>query len=151
MFSKQQASLLKQQFWTSFGRYMAPVPASDGSRINWVNYKTGVKDLFFTLQADNRTATIAITAVHKDPEKQSLVFNQLLQLKGLLRVALQEDWEWALQQPDEYNKTVSRIYLSRARVNIYKQEDWPAIISFFKPRLIALDAFWTDVRDGFML
>jgi hypothetical protein len=45
---------------------------------------------------------------------------------------------------------VSRIYTAAEGVNIYRKEDWPAIISFFKPRIIALDAFWTEVKEGFM-
>jgi len=36
-------------------------------------------------------------------------------------------------------------------VNIFKQEDWPKLISFFKPRIIALDEFWSDAQDSFDL
>jgi len=34
-------------------------------------------------------------------------------------------------------------------VNILKENDWPAIISFLKPRIIALDKFWILVKDSF--
>jgi hypothetical protein len=30
-----------------------------------------------------------------------------------------------------------------------KRDDWPAIISFLKPRIIALDAFWSQAKYGF--
>jgi len=149
MFSKQEASQLKQQFWTSFGLYMAPVPSAEGLKINWVNYKTGIRDLHFKMQADEQCASIAIVMTHAAIAKQETCYKQFLQVKNLLQAALQEDWQWALQVPDEYNKTVSRIYQLLPAVNIFKKNDWPAIITFLKPRIIALDAFWTEVKDGF--
>jgi hypothetical protein len=48
MYSKDQASQLKQEFWTAFGQYMGPVLSAEGLRTNWINYKTGVK--IFTLE-----------------------------------------------------------------------------------------------------
>jgi hypothetical protein len=30
-----------------------------------------------------------------------------------------------------------------------EEGDWPAIISFLKPRIIALDEFWENVKPGF--
>jgi hypothetical protein len=151
MFSRQEASHLKQEFWTNFGRYMAPVPSAAGLKINWVNYKTGIKDLYFKMQADNKAAIISIIMTHADTSRQSTFFNQFVQLKNLLRDALQEEWQWALHVPDENNKLISHIYTSLAGSNIFKKEDWPAIISFFKPRIIALDSFWADVKFSFKI
>jgi Domain of unknown function (DUF4268) len=150
MYSRQQAAQLRQSFWTSFGLYMAPIPAAEGLKTNWVNYKTGVKHLYFTMQAGQTAARISIVLAQDNTEKQDMFFNQLLQIKNLLRDALQEDWQWEQRVQDENNKTVSRIYTAVEGVNIYRKEDWPAIISFFKPRIIALDIFWTEVKEGFM-
>jgi Domain of unknown function (DUF4268) len=149
MYTRQEAAQLKQLFWTSFGQYMAPVPSADGQKINWVNYKTGVKDLHFKMEADNQRAIIYIELAQQDAARQRQLFTQLLQLKKLFRNALQEEWEWVLLQPDAAGKITSRISCTKEGVNVYKKDDWPAIISFFKPRLVALDACWTDVKDGF--
>ena len=149
MFTKQEASILKQQFWTSFGQYMAPVPSADGIKINWINYKTGIKDLHFKMDADTKAASISIIIAHSNTARQTEFYNQFKQVKNLLKTAVQEEWQWALHVPDESNKTVSRIYTLLAGVNIFKKEDWPQIISFLKPRIIALDNFWNDVKDGF--
>ncbi len=46
MFSKQEASQLRKDFWTAFGLYMRPIPSAEGDKINWINYKTGEKDIF---------------------------------------------------------------------------------------------------------
>ena len=149
MYSRQEAAQLRQSFWTSFGLYMAPVPSAEGLKINWVNYKTGVKDLYFKMQAESGIARIAIVLAHSNEQRRQEFFLQLLQVKNLLRDALQEDWQWQQLVKDENNKTVSCIDTSIEGVNIYKKEDWPAIISFFKPRMIALDAFWAEVQFAF--
>jgi len=149
MFNKQEAGILKQQFWTRFGQYMAPVPSAEGLKINWINYKTGVKDLQFTIQANNHHAVIAIMLVHADVARQAAIFKQFEKWRHLLRDALQEEWQWEMQVTDENNKTISRIYTQLNGVSLYRQQDWPAIISFFKPRLIALDQFWSEVKYAF--
>ena len=42
MYSRQEASQLRKNFWTSFGQYMRPLPNADGERVNWLNYKAAV-------------------------------------------------------------------------------------------------------------
>ena len=149
MYSKQESALLIQQFWTSLGQYMSPVPSSEGIKINWINYKTGIKDIQFKMEAGNNAATIAILITHTDTARQKLVFNLFKQLQSALHAALQEEWRWEETIPDENGKTISRIYTSVNGVSIYRKEDWPVMISFLKPRMIALDAFWNEVKFGF--
>ncbi len=50
---------------------------------------------------------------------------------------------------DEDGKQVSRISSQLNMVNVFDMNDWPAIISFLKPRMLALDTFWNMVKDGF--
>ena len=149
MYSKDQASQLKQAFWTAFGQYIAPQLSAEGNKINWINYKTGVKHLFFKMQADGKSAYIAIELNHPDPGMQELLFQQFREFRRLLENQLNETWDWQLHTQDEYGKTVTRIGITLPAVSIFKKEDWPSLISFFKPRIIALDEFWTDVRDSF--
>jgi len=149
MYSKDQASQIKQTFWTTFGQYIAPQPSADGLKINWINYKTGIKYVSFRMQAENRLATIAIEISHPDTGIQELYFEQFKELKLVLANALQEDWDWELHDQDDYGKTVSRIFKQLNNVSMFNRDDWPALISFFKPRIIALDEFWTDAKYSF--
>ena len=149
MYSKQEASRLRQQFWTAFGQYMSPVLSADDEQVNWLNYKTGEKDIYFRMRADNKKASIGIELTHKDTGLQALYFEQFQQLLSLLHDTLQEAWIWQLHAHDEHGKPVSRIYTEKENVNIFKQEDWPGIISFLKPRIIALDAFWSTAKHIF--
>lgn len=149
MYSKQDASQIKQAFWTAFGQYMAPVLSAEFSKINWLNYKTGEKDIYFRMDADNKTASISIQLTHKDAGLQELYFQQFQQLKTLLHDALGEQWVWQLHTTTAEGKLLSRIYTQIQNVSIFKKEEWPQLISFFKPRIIALDEFWSTAKYAF--
>lgn len=149
MYSRDQASQIKQAFWTAFGQYIAPHPSAEGLKINWINYKTGIKHLSFKMQADNRSAFIAIEIAHPDTGIQELVFEQFKELKAVLNSSIEEEWDWQLHTTDENNKTVSRIIKTLPNVSVFNQKDWPTLISFFKPRIIALDDFWSTANYSF--
>ncbi len=149
MYSKDEASQLKQSFWTTFGQYIAPQQSAEGLKVNWVNYKTGIKHLYFRMHADKRTATIAIEITHPDIGIQELFFEQFKELRTILHGSLDEDWEWELHTTDENGKIISRIYHQLYGVSIFNKNDWPSLISYFKPRIIALDEFWSDAKYAF--
>ncbi len=148
MYSKEQASKLKTQFWTSFGQYMKPVPGASGQAVNWINYKTGIRHIHFKMDADNKRAIIAIEISHPQEEQRSQYYDQFLSLKKILGSAGEFNWQWS-EAVEKDHRTISSIYQQLDNVNILNQSDWPVIISFLKPRIIALDAFWEQVKDGF--
>ena len=149
MYSKDEASQIRQAFWTTFGKYIAPQLSTDGLKVNWVNYKTGVKHLYFKMDADKNSATIEILIAHPDASIQELFFEQFAELKTMFNGYLNEEWEWVLHDKDENGKTISRIYKQLNGVSIYNRSDWPQLISFFKPRIIALDEFWSVGQYSF--
>ena len=149
MYSKDEASQLKQAFWTTFGQYISPQLSAEGLKINWINYKTGVKHLYFKMEADKRSASIAIEIAHPDSGIQELLFEQFKELKTMLHSSLQEDWDWQLHTTNDQSKITSRIFKQIDNVSIFNKNDWSALISFFKPRIIALDKFWSDAKYAF--
>jgi hypothetical protein len=149
MYSRREVSELKQEFWTKFGQYMSPVPSSEGVKINWVNYKTGEKNILFKMMADNKSAIIAIELNHPDIAVQQLVYEQFLQMKNLLHSTLHEEWNWQHPLYDEHGKLITRIYKVLEGKSIYKKDDWPDLIEFFKKRIMALDEFWSSGKYAF--
>lgn len=149
MYSKQEASQLRQEFWTTFGQYMNPILSTEGEKINWVNYKTGEKNISFRMHADNKKAIIAIELNHKDKDIQQIYFEQFHQFKNLFEDAVNEEWNWQLHWFDEHGKLISRIYKETTGLSIFQKQDWPDLISFFKLRIIALDEFWSQVKYAF--
>ena len=149
MYSKEEASKLRQQFWITFGKYMKPIPSAEGLPINWVNYKTGVKHILFRMDASQKEATISIHITHPDEEDRTRYFEQFKALKLLFVDALGEEWEWEPNAVNEYGVQFSMISKTLNQVNIFDQQKWPMLISFLKPRLVALDQFWVDVKPIF--
>ncbi|MOA48228.1 hypothetical protein D3C78_1709450 [compost metagenome] len=101
------------------------------------------------MEADKRLSLIAIEWSHRDLSMRKLMMEQFEEYKTILTAILGEEWTWDLEVEDEQGKSVSMIYMTMEGKSIFKQEDWPDLISFFKPRLIALDEFWCDAQYGF--
>lgn len=149
MYSKEEASKLRQQFWITFGKYMKPIPSAEGLPINWVNYKTGLKQLFFKMDVTQKEAIIAIDITHPDQELRTVYFEQFQAFNRLFFEAMGEEWVWEQNLINEHNVPFSRISKTLHQVSVFNQADWPALISFLKPRIVALDQFWADVKPVF--
>lgn len=149
MYSKSEIVKKKQAFWTTFGKYMSPVLSFEGTKVNWINYKTGKKDISFRMNADTRNAIIYIELTHSDSEDRLGFYERFQTFKPIFDLAISEEWIWEKEHLTEDGKSVSRIYKQIKGINILDDRYWPEIISFFKPRIIALDQFWTEIKDGF--
>ncbi len=149
MYTRQQVSQTRQRFWASFGQYMRPVKGATGDTINWLNYKTGIRRIYFRMDATAEAASVAIELQHPDPELRRHYWEQLLPLKSMLENRTGEKWDWEPDHKEENGNVIGRIAKTIVPVNILAETDWPFIISFLKPRIIALDQFWSDVKDGF--
>ena len=133
---------------------MRPIHSADSEPVNpiaigWLNYKTGIKHLYFRMYAHNNRATIAMEFRHPDLILQQQYFEKFRQLEKLFHQTMEDIWQWQLHHVDEDGKPVSRISTQLKDVNVLNRNDWPGIISFLKPRMLALDGFWTMVKEGF--
>lgn len=149
MYSRAETSRIRKEFWLAFGQYLKPIRSASGFRVNWPNYKTGVKDVYFRMKAERDFASVGIEICHSDVELQELFFEQFVQFKKLLEAEQEEEWSWQLHAENEIGQTISKIEKVLPGVNVMDQKDWPDIISFLKPRIIKLDAFWDNVKPGF--
>lgn len=149
MFSKEEASQIRRKFWTNFGQYMRPVRSAEGLRVNWINYKTGYKGLNFKMEVDKKRAWIGIQLSQKDADLRDLFYEQLLELRSFLHGTLGEEWVWEQETANSLGQPIALVSTTLEGVNIFRESDWPAIISFLKPRLVALDEFWSMAKDHF--
>jgi len=149
MFTREESSRIREEFWTAYGKYMSPIPSAEGLKINWINYQTGIKDVYFRMNATQKSGIIAISLEHHDASIRELYFEQFLELKTMLHTTLEEEWMWQQHVHVGDNKIISRIYKELTDVSIFNKDQWPDLISFFKPRMIALDAFWENAKYSF--
>jgi len=149
VYSREEVKQLKELFWTKFGQFMSLHLSADEDKVNWINYKTGIKHLYFKMDADKRQAKIAILWSQPDTGIRDLMAEQFLQYKAMLHDLLGEEWEWDLNGADEYGKPIAQIYKTLDGYSVFKESDWAELISFFKPRMIALDEFWSSAKYAF--
>lgn len=149
MYSKEEAQQIRTKFWISFGQYMKLHKSSEGEAINWINYKTGIKDLYFKTDVDSKSAKILIELTHKDLSIQELMFEQFEEFQPMFNSYFGGEWIWSKQYFDDRGKVISSIESKLEGVSIFRESDWVNIINFLKTNLIKLDGFWNDVKDSF--
>jgi hypothetical protein len=146
MYSKAEAFKIRERFWTKFGQYMQPVPFSTGEKLNWVNYKTGVKGIRFTMQAESKFAAVEIQISHPDHIKRKKALAVLDSFIPELQASTGTNWikeEAAFFDGKHISVVRSRI----DNLSVFRESDWPLCIGFFKSALIAFDQLWPDHKD----
>lgn len=148
MYSKEETKQIKQEFWTAFGIVMKPHFSTSGFKINWINYKTGVRNISFKMEASNKQVSISIKLDHKDEGIRDLYYEQFIEFKTLLHTILEEEWEWNRVAYDLYSRECSSISIAE-KGNIFDKDQWQDMFAFLKQRMIRLDAFWDDAKEIF--
>ena len=97
MFSKEQSTLLRKEFWTSFGKSFPR---------KWILYNTKIKGLSFKFVADRKKAMVVLDLEHPDKIANELLFEQLLSLKNILerdyKLTILFDGEYELDSEKKY-------------------------------------------------
>jgi hypothetical protein len=149
MYSKEEASAVRQRFWTTFGKYMQVVPSMSDEKVNWVNYKTGVKDIFFKLEADNTCATVAIIFNNANMDERDNAFSIFKNLHHQFINIAGADWVLEENVTNEFGKQFHSVKAVLPNIKVFRETDWPQIISFLKTNIIKLDEFWANFKPAF--
>jgi len=151
MYSKAEASFITQKFWTSFGIYMSPVPSATFEKVNWVNYKTGIKGIIFKLDAIKNTTSVTVEIFLKDTMLQHQYFEIFNNFAAELQKIGVNKWVFQKDYFQENKGFVSLIAAELKNVNVFKEDDWPTMISFLKQYMLGLDKFWASYKPAFEL
>lgn len=144
MYSAQESAAVKEEFWTKLGQYLAPIPSAGGEKINWINYKTGVKAIRFKMDALQKDAFVSVDIVAEASLRIKL-FAMFKQFEN----EFPEGYEWAEYCEDEQGRVLSRLFLEIEKVSVFRKTDWPELIQFFKAQVLAWDVFWQAHKDFF--
>jgi len=110
---------------------MAPVLSAEGKKTQWLNYATGVKNLFFRMKAIGGVASISIELVDRDITQQQFYFHQLERQKSFLHHILEEEWIWTGSQKAGTGSTAN-VSKTMTGVSIDRREDWPQAHHIFQ-------------------
>lgn len=138
MFSKEESKLLRQEFWTSFGKSFPR---------KWLLYDTKIKGVSFKFHFDTKKALIALD-LEDDLENRINYWEKLESLKGILKSDYLPDAVYDEEYYLENGKEISRIYLPlKQKVSIHNKNTWRVVMEFFNENMSLFEAFFEDFRD----
>lgn len=138
MFSKEEAALLRKQFWTSFGKSFPR---------KWLLYNTKIKGIAFKFVADRKKAMVCLDLENPDELINLLYFDQMLSLKTLLENELPEvifDDSYQLQN----GKEIHRIYVPYdKKFSIHNKNTWRECYEFYVETMNTFELFYYEYED----
>lgn len=136
MFSKEEATQLREEFWISFGKSFPR---------KWVLYNTKIKDLSFKFYFDTKKAMVLLD-IESHQEKRQLYYQKMVSLKSLL----QEKIPNVLFEEKFYldnGKEISRIYVEKQNVCIHNKNTWQEAMYFLNETMLLFENFWFEYED----
>ena len=138
MFSKEESRLLRQEFWTSFGKSFPR---------KWLLYNTKIKGLSFKFHFDTKKASISLD-LEDDLENRINYWEKLEALKNILHTDYLPDAIYEEEYYLENGKEISRIYLPlEQKVSIHNKNTWRDVMEFFNVNMILFETFFEEYKD----
>lgn len=138
MYSKEEALLIKKEFWTAF---------AEAYPRKWLLYDTKIKDVTFKFYIDNKKAQVLLDIEPKDEEKRKIYYEKIESLKTILH----EDYlSEAILERNYYlenGKVISRIWVELPGVSLNNRSYWPAIFDFFSITMTQFELFFFEHED----
>ncbi len=137
MFSKQEAQLLKTEFWTAFGKSFPR---------KWILYDTKIKDFSFKFSADNKKAEVSIDIEMKDEIYRNAYYEKIWSLGEMLKEEI-GDFHKEEHYPLENGKVISRIWVTKENVSLYNKNTWQEIFEFIVEKMDGFERFFWEYED----
>ena len=138
MFSKEEATLLRKEFWISFGKSFPR---------KWLLYNTEMKGVSFKFVADRKNAAICLDLENPDELVNLLYYDQLLSLKVLITSEIPEIIFNDAYELDN-GKIIHRIYVPfEKKFSIHNKNTWSACLQFFLETMPKFEDFFYEYED----
>ena len=102
MFSKEEASQLRKDFWIAFGKSFPR---------KWIKYNTQIKGFSFKFVAERKDAMVVLDIEHPDEINNELLFEQLQSLKSILEQEYLAEIIFHKAYQLESDKIIKRLYV----------------------------------------
>ncbi|MDP5158858.1 MAG: DUF4268 domain-containing protein [Flaviramulus sp.] len=138
MFSKEESRLLRQEFWTSFGKSFPR---------KWILYNTKIKGFSFKFHFDNKTALVTLD-LEDNLENRINYWEKLLSLRAIILNDYLPNAVFDEVFFLDNEKEISRIYvLLDKKVSIHDKNTWQEVMVFFNENMSLFEAFFEEYRD----
>ncbi|WP_282136191.1 DUF4268 domain-containing protein [Seonamhaeicola maritimus] len=138
MFSKEESRILRQEFWTSFGKSFPR---------KWILYDTKLKGFSFKFHFDTKKALVALD-LEDDLEHRIKYWEKLTALKSILLDDFLPDAIFNEEYILENYKEISRIYIPlEQKVSIHNKNSWQVVMEFFNKKMSLFEAFFEEYKE----
>ena len=149
--AKKQNRQINIDFYTRLGALMKEDIPLSGEKIKWTNYKTGIKGIYFKLDADKRSCRLMIEIKNDDESIRHLFYEQFEEFKVVLEDSIQEEGIWFRDHFNDYGEPSSRIeWVLDEGVSKFRENTWETMHQYLRDRFVGLDEFWSDVKEIFI-
>jgi hypothetical protein len=150
MLSKEELKTKKIEFWLDFKKHMSKFKSSNGKRVNWLNYPTEIKDLYFRLEVNKNYIAVNFDFQFKDKTVREVFWEQMYELKQVFELELGNEGNWIENCFSDVVSNFSRIQWKKEDLNYLKESNKQLIFEFFEQRLIAFDEFYQNFKEIFL-
>ncbi|MDO4880150.1 MAG: DUF4268 domain-containing protein [Capnocytophaga sp.] len=137
MFSKEESTLLRQEFWTAFGKSFPN---------KWILYNTKIKDFSFKFYFDTKKAMVMLD-IEGSLDNREKYYNKILSLQNILTEEYLPNVKFKFDFLLENNKEISRIYVEKENVCIHNKNTWQSTMEFFEENMKIFENFWLEYED----
>lgn len=138
MFSKEESRLIRQEFWTSFGKSFPR---------KWILYNTKIKGLSLKFYFDTKVAFVTLD-LEDDLENRVNCWEKLVALKSILHSEYLPDAIYDEEFYLDNGKEISRIYVTlEQKVSIHNKNSWRDTMEFFNKQMQLFETFFEEYKD----
>jgi hypothetical protein len=147
MYSKDEAKMLRKEFWIVFARRCEIVPELRHKKKKWVLYDTGLSGIDLKFEVSRTEALVMIEVNSRVESRRLEIFEALQKYQKFLEEGFAEPLEWDICFVRESGQEVCRIYTSLPNVDFHRQNQWPDIFNFMIDNMLLLENNLMEIKD----
>jgi len=139
MFSKEESTSLRKEFWTCFGKSFPR---------KWILYNTKIKGLSFKFVANRKNAMICLDIENPDKMANKILFEKILSLQTILKEEYLSEVIFDDSYRLENEKIIHRIYINhKDKFSIYNKNTWNSCYNFYVEVMPKFELFFLEYKD----
>ena len=139
MFSKEESTSLRKEFWTCFGKSFPR---------KWILYNTKIKGLSFKFVANRKNAMICLDIENPDKMANKILFEKILSLQTILKEDYLSEVIFEYSYRLENEKIIHRIYINhKDKFSIYNKNTWSSCYNFYVEVMPKFELFFLEYKD----
>lgn len=141
MFSREEATKMRQEFWTTFGKSFPR---------KWILYQTKIKGVGFKFHFDTKKAMV-LMEIEGSLEHRIKYFEKMQSLQSILEDEYLPEIIFAESYELENGKDISCVFVEKQGVCIHNKNTWQETMEFLNENMQKMEEFWWEYEDFFRM